>query len=332
VRVVPETIATAYPHAASSCNPDGSVELYRTGGTGPFTYSLDDATYQASNVFSGKAAGQYTGWVKDLYGCKSSVAFEIAAGTGLTLTYGKSNPGACTNDGTFQLTAIGGVAPFTYSKNDITYQASNVFTGLAPNTYTAWVKDAKGCKGSVNITLSVVPLLLNPTVVNASNCTNADGSIQLFKTGGTAPYTYSLDGDNYQSDNLFTGLAAGYYTGYVKDSRTCVGTSVDILVGPESCQQRVAGTKARTAASKANEAMEIQAFPNPTATEFTLSLKGNTTDKVNITVTDILGKKIYEVSGTGKNQYRFGATFQPGVYLVQLIQGNNKKTIKVIKQ
>jgi hypothetical protein len=44
-----------------------------------------------------------------------------------------------------------------------------------------------------------------------------DGSISGQGYGGVAPYTYSLDGINFQEDAFFSGLEAGSYTLFIKD-------------------------------------------------------------------------------------------------------------------
>ncbi len=43
------------------------------------------------------------------------------------------------------------ILPLTYSLDDITYESENIFTGLAPNTYTIYVKDDWGCVSSTTV-------------------------------------------------------------------------------------------------------------------------------------------------------------------------------------
>jgi len=224
---------TAYPHGSSSCANDGSIQIFRTGGTGPYTYSVDDITYQSSNTITGLAGGTYTCWVKDVRGCKGSLGgVVVTTAPTLTVTATKINTSSCVNDGSIRLNAGGGVAAYTYSLDDITYQSGNLFTGLAAGTYTGWVKDAKGCKASVSATISQSPIVVTAYATSSSSCAANNGSIQLYRTGGFSPYTYSLNGTTYQSSNIFSSLPAGIYTGYVKDSRGCVGTLTNIFVGP----------------------------------------------------------------------------------------------------
>ena len=78
--------------------------------------------------------------------------------------------------------------------------------------------------------------------------------------------------------------------------------------------------------------MKINAYPNPTANEFILSLEGYSNDNINITVTDIMGRKIYQAAGNGKQLYKFGKDFSSGLYNVQVVQGNDKKSIRIVKQ
>ena len=55
------------------------------------------------------------------------------------------------------------------------------------------------------------------------DCNGQGGSFTINASGGTLPLTYSSDGSNYGSGNVFSG-AAGNYTLYVKDANGCIAT------------------------------------------------------------------------------------------------------------
>lgn len=66
--------------------------------------------------------------------------------------------------------------------------------------------------------------------VNEISCNGAnDGSIIVDASGGVAPYGYSLDGIEFQSENTFTGLVPGSYTIIIKDSN---GPGTAATIGP----------------------------------------------------------------------------------------------------
>lgn len=56
----------------------GKITVTATGSTG-FTYNINGGAYQASNVFSTLAAGNYTVGVKDANGCTKTAAATVAA-------------------------------------------------------------------------------------------------------------------------------------------------------------------------------------------------------------------------------------------------------------
>ncbi len=46
----------------------------------------------------------------------------------------------------------------------------------------------------------------------------------------------------------------------------------------------------------------------------------------------MLGRKMYQASGNIKQPYRFGGDFKAGIYLLQVVQGTSKQTIKLVKE
>ncbi len=325
-----------FARAASSCANDGSIEIYRSGGIPPYTYSKDNITYQASNVFSGLAAGPYTVYVKDSKNCVGQQTTTVAQGAALNVTTSKINTSVCMNDGTIQVYVSGGVAPFTYSKDGgTTFQTGNSFNGLGAGNYSIVVKDAKNCLGSTNVNIALNTIVVTASTTASTTCISNNGKIQLFRTGGTGPYTYSLDGSTYQSSTIFLNKAPGTYMGYVKDSKTCVGTLAGIVVGPNCLPPPIAGTNAKTNVVNVSREknFKVEAFPNPSEHEFTLVLDGfNIKEKVSITVTDLLGRKVYQTAGTGKLQYTFGKNFKTGMYNVQVLQGKLSQSLKLVKE
>lgn len=64
--------------ASANCSVNGTITVNAAGSTG-FTYKLNaGGAYQASNIFTGLAAGAYTVFAKDAGGCENSAAATIA--------------------------------------------------------------------------------------------------------------------------------------------------------------------------------------------------------------------------------------------------------------
>lgn len=58
------------------------------------------------------------------------------------------------------------------------------------------------------------------------------GFIKAKGTGGTPPYTFSLDGGAYQTKDTFFNVVAGQHTINTKDSKNCVKTSNCTMYNP----------------------------------------------------------------------------------------------------
>ncbi|TMI84268.1 MAG: T9SS type A sorting domain-containing protein [Bacteroidetes bacterium] len=74
-------------------------------------------------------------------------------------------------------------------------------------------------------------------------------------------------------------------------------------------------------------------WPNPSNNYFTLRPASvDNKETVQLKVYNINGQEVYTGKGLSNKEYRFGERFAPGVYMVELIQGNNRSTFKLVKQ
>lgn len=213
----------------------GSIQVAMTGGTAPYTFTLNGGSPNSTGRFDQLRAGTYTLAVRDSKGCTvtSTIAVQEPEELGITTSkrdincYGEAS-------GSISITATGGVAPYRYSLNGSPFQTSNSFSGLAANTYAVKVKDANGCEISSTETLVNKYASLTLTLdANPPLTCNDKGSIEVASvSGGRAPYTYSLDGVNFSSNKFFADLSAGDYTVFVKDASGCISTATISPYGP----------------------------------------------------------------------------------------------------
>jgi Right handed beta helix region/Secretion system C-terminal sorting domain len=81
----------------------------------------------------------------------------------------------------------------------------------------------------------------------------------------------------------------------------------------------------------ANKPLLLNAFPNPAASQFNLTLQGGSSDRVTIMVYTFDGKMVYQTTGNSNSRYSFGNNFAPGMYVAKVVQGNNVQTLKLVK-
>jgi large repetitive protein len=224
----PAPLLNAIPASATCGLNNGTITAFGSGGTAPLLYSINGNIFQAANIFSGLTPGAYTVTVKDAIGCIFSVNVTVANNPPPTLT-ATTTSAVCNNaNGSITATGLNGVAPLQFSIDGITFQASNLFSGLVPGTYTVTVKDFSGCTATVNVTVGSSSAPLAAATVSPANCGANDGVITV--TGfGTPPFTYSINGFTYQASNVFTNVAAGNYIATVKDAAGCIGATIVLV-------------------------------------------------------------------------------------------------------
>ncbi|MGY0392656.1 T9SS type B sorting domain-containing protein [Bizionia sp. KMM 8389] len=205
---------------------------------GAVSYSLDNITFNANNVYTDLAAGNYTAYVQHTNGCTQTVDFTIDALLPITASAATTSNVLCFGEasGQITITATGGTGTIEYAISpDYNFQAGNVFDNLTAGTYTVLVRDSITCEVSINNILVDEPSAALSVTVSGTpeTCLNeTDGSITINVTGGTPPYFTSLDGINFTQDVFnFNNLNGGQtYTVYVQDDNGCNITPVTFTI------------------------------------------------------------------------------------------------------
>ena len=80
--------------------------------------------------------------------------------------------------------------------------------------------------------------------------------------------------------------------------------------------------------------MTAKAYPNPFSENFNLDLTTSSVEKVGVAIYDMTGKLIEqrEVNAEEVSGLQVGDRFASGVYNVIVTQGNEVKTLRVIKR
>ncbi|WP_394774366.1 T9SS type A sorting domain-containing protein [Flavobacterium sp.] len=203
------------------------IVISGSGGNSNYEYSHAGVTFTQNNIVNNPSPGSQTVYVRDGNGCVASKSLIVDSLSPLSWRVGiKGVTCPESNDGTVEVTALGGKAPYLFSIGN-EFTSSNIFRNLKAGEYTATIQDATGCTISFNFTIRPInPVIAISTIItNDSNAAN-EGKIDLNVSGGAPPYMYSLKDDRgiiipSKTTNPFTGLAAGSYEVIVTDTQGC---------------------------------------------------------------------------------------------------------------
>lgn len=218
------SLTTIKPKCIGSA--DGTATITASGGTSPYTYSVDGGAYSASTLITGLSAGSHTIRVRDANLCTKDTTFTLVDPNpiqvqSLTITLPLCVGSA---DATATIVATGTIAPYSYNIDGGAFGSTGVFTGLIAGAHTIRIKDAYSCTKDTTFTInSPEPIVIN-SVVKKSLCNGTiDGAVTVLASGGTSPYTYGIGATGtFGSSNVFGSLKAGTYTFRVKDAHNCI--------------------------------------------------------------------------------------------------------------
>ncbi|MBI5857634.1 MAG: gliding motility-associated C-terminal domain-containing protein [Sphingobacteriales bacterium] len=261
---------------------DMSNNLLITGTVAPYSSGVLEASFP--NLCA--PAGATTSYiVKSVYEKIDDPTVEIFGMD--TIRVNRANPltanvaptpADCgTNNGTLTITGVsGGTAPYQYSLNGTTWQASNVFTGLASGSYTVYVRDAPAvCSTTIPATISLNGNISATTSFTQTACAGVNnGTITVTSAGGTGPYTFTLDGGAPVPGTIpftFTNLSAGPHTVLVTDvSTSCTSLVLNVTITNGTGVLGNASSTATSCAGAANGTITANATAGTAPFTYTL--------------------------------------------------------------
>ncbi len=212
----PESLEINIESTDKTCgdgNQDGLIRVAVAGGTSPYTYTLSlsgnilDTTLTSDTefIFTGLDEGNYTIAIGDGNGCEQIADVTISEPTPISLDL-KVTPITNDADGTIEINAFGGTAPYTYELKDaqtsavIFSQTSNIFRIGKPRDYIISVIDVGGC--TIQQVVVVESTAQNPILEYA------DEIIFCAVTGKVYPTVTIEDANGEELDLPFSGVAS----------------------------------------------------------------------------------------------------------------------------
>lgn len=201
---------------------------------------------------------------------------------------------------TLNAQASGGTAGYTYNWSNGSLNASITIDPTVTTAYSVTVTDNNGCQATTNKIVSVVDIRGGKKLEKVVIC-------------------------HKQLPNQFT-LVVG-------QSEVPVHLSHGDMLG--SCAVAVQSFTSRNNISEENAAgkLALQVLPNPSVHDFMLTIRsGKPGEPVSMRVTDVLGRIMEQKQNLNANQsIKIGNSYKAGMYYVEISQGVEKVTLKLVK-
>lgn len=163
--------------------------------------------------------------ITSINGCNHIVKLNLTLGRNPVITISDIVP-ICENN-SININAGSGFNSYTWSTGANT---PSITISQAGN-YSVTVTKSYGtttCSTTKNFTV-VLSNVATITNIETQDWTDTENII-IVNTSGFGNYEFSIDGINYQDNNIFSGLNSGLYTVYVRDRNGCGITKDDIFL------------------------------------------------------------------------------------------------------
>lgn len=204
---------------------NGAISFTAIGGLAPFTYELNGNPIMTTELQE-LSPGTYNVQLTDEAGCVAQETIVLAESSGVIIeSVGTTDTSCGEANGTVQVTASGGEAPYFYFLDDLENQTAPNFVNVPSGTYELSVFDRVGCGNTTQVQIGgSEPLLLFQESITAATCQENDGLFTYEWSGGTGELSLRLNGQAQVLDNELEDLAAGDYQLIISDSLACADT------------------------------------------------------------------------------------------------------------
>jgi hypothetical protein len=252
---------------------------------------------------------------------------------------------------TYSVTAAANVESYAWTLpagvTNVAGQGTNTITFRYPAGYTGGsisVIATNGCGTSPSRSLTVSRLLPvtpgNIDVINTQSCPNRvyTYSIASLPFNATSLLWSIPDGATLVSGQGSTSITVSYpsgvFDGYVtvKSVANCAFSSArnaQVRMAPCPVDPSPGFTKGIMTTTPST--MDVKVFPNPTTSAFNLQVRNTGSKDVKVNIMDLQGRVIKSFITSTFQINNIGNELIAGVYMVEVLNGEEKKVVRVVK-
>jgi hypothetical protein len=206
------------------------------------------------------------------------------------------------------------------------------------------VKGVNACGSSIARILTVNKL--NPAtpglidVINISTCPNRVYSYTIASmplNAVSCVWNIPSNGTIVSGQGT-TSIVVSYPSSTVLGSVFVQGVNNCSLSSPREVKVKLSGCATTFAANTNNttkqpalKSMSLNVHPNPTTSSFNVQVSTTDSRALDISVLDVEGRMIKSFKSAPYQTINIGNELKAGVYMVEVLQGNQKKVVRVVK-
>ncbi len=198
------------------------------------------------------------------------------------------------------LTSIvtGGTGSYNYTWSTGSNANAITVSPTSPTTYTLNVTDQNGCPGSGSKTVNVIDVRGGKKNDKVVICHKPEKQANTLTISSDGVEAHLAHGDMLGSCSLLNGITQH-----------------------EAPPEITAGSS-----------FKVKVIQNPSANYFSVRVEGNSKDLMKLRVVDMQGRVIEIKDNLQSNQIiKIGSSYHPGTYLVEIVQGQERKQLKLVK-
>ncbi len=203
---------------------DGVIALTNVNTSNSYSYQWSNGA--TSQNISGLKNGSYTVTIEDQIGCRNILTYDITSPDSLMIS-SVNTIRSCPEvpSGSLDIEGAGGAGQYVYSiDGGASYFSDSSFPNLHSGDYLINIRDANGCTQEVLTTIEAHDQYAAIDLhFEMDTCANEVGAVIIEEiSSGTGPFSYSLDGNDFKSQNEIGSLPFGQHRLHIQDGNSCV--------------------------------------------------------------------------------------------------------------